>query len=341
MKGTRPRSIVEWRRIAGKVQSGLIELNSHGVNRIPPCPLLFVIRVRLGRNLGERPFIPRRLDPSMESSSAPPKPRSNALFAILSIVLLLAGLGVGYSLGRPAPASVPVPVDDLARVNTIPRVDGWYRGGSVRYLDFGPQSNIAVPILVFFQSASPNSPVLVQKNIIDTIPGQPGYSDFWRVYKVLVPAGYVANSIRSLADAVASGYTIEATDRIVNCPVVNPNSTIQGSSATPVSGWYRNREVFYFDQGGNSPADGSVVRDAPIYVFFQSDGSPVPSQRNVIDALPGDANYSDLWEVVKVVVGSAYAPNSLKDANAILAAEEAGQLTLETTDIYVNCPVVP
>ena len=276
----------------------------------------------------------------MEPSIAARKPRSTAVFAIVAIALLVAGLGVGYLLGRPVPATPPGAVNGLTRPNTIPRVDGWYRNASVSYLDYGPQSNVAVPILAFFQTASPGTPVAGQRNIIDTVPGQPGYSDFWRVYKVLAPSGYVANSIRSLADAVASGYTIEATDVVVNCPVVNPNATIAGSSATPVSGWYRNRDVFYFDEGTRSPAAGSVVHDAPIYAFFHSDGTPVSGQRNVIDVLPGAAGYSDLWTVVKVVVDAAYTANSLKDARSILAARDAGQVTLETTEIYVNCPVV-
>jgi len=276
----------------------------------------------------------------MDSSTVPPKSRSKVIFPIVAIVLLLAGLGAGYLLGTPAPSSSPGPVNDLARTSTIPRVDGWYRNQAVSYLDYGPQPNVAEPILVFFQAASPNTPVANQRNIIDTIPGQPGYTDFWRVYKVLVPSSYAANSIRSFEDAVASGYTIEVTDLVVNCPVVNPNATIQGSSARPVSGWYRNREVSYFDHGLNSPSDGAVVQDEPIYVFFRSDGSPVAGQKNVIDALPGDAKYSDLWRVVKVIVSASYVANDLKDANALVAARDAGQLTLETTDVFVNCPVV-
>jgi len=276
----------------------------------------------------------------MDTSSPPPKARTRAVFAVIAISLLLVGVGVGYLLGRPTPAPAPGPVDGLARANTIPRVDGWHRNASVSYLDYGPQSNVAVPILAFFQASSPTTPVAGQRNIIDTIPGQPGYSDFWRVYKVLAPAGYVANSIRSLAEAVASGYTIEATDTIVNCPVVNPGATIQGSSSSPVSGWYRNREVFYFDHGTGSPAEGFVVVDAPIYAFFHGNGTPVAGQRNVIDVLPTQPGYSDLWKVVKVVVGATYVADSLRDARSILAAAEAGQVSLETTTIYVNCPVV-
>jgi hypothetical protein len=210
----------------------------------------------------------------------------------------------------------------------------------VTYLDFGPQANVAVPILAFFQASSPSTAVAGQRNIIDTIPGQPGYSDFWRVHKVLVPEGYVANTIRSFAEAVASGYTIEATDIVVNCPVVNPTATVGGSAATLVSGWYRDRDVFYVDEGTRSPSDGWIVLDAPIYAFFHGDGTSVAGQRNVIDALPGSPGYSDLWRVMKVVVDASYVANSLKDARSILAARDAGQLMIEPTTIHVNCPVV-
>src|SRR2546430_10894093 len=142
----------------------------------------------------------------MEPPSPPPKPRMRAVFALVAIPLLLVGWGAGYLLEPPVPAAIPGPVSGLLRT-MIPRVDGWFRNASVSYLDFGPQSNVAVPILAFFQATSPSTPVAGQRDIIDTIPGQPGYSDFWRVYKVLAPDGYVANSIRSLGEAVASRLT--------------------------------------------------------------------------------------------------------------------------------------
>lgn len=276
----------------------------------------------------------------METSAAPPRSRSNAVIVIVAVVLFLAGLAAGFLLWRPAPVSSPGPVDGLSRTDLIPLVDGWVNGTDVQYLDYGPMSNVAVPILVFFQAASPDTPVAGQRNIIDTIPGQPGYSDFWRVHKVLAPSGYAPNSIRSFEDAVASGYTIEPTDIIVNCPVVNPDARVQGSTSPPVDGWYRDRQVFYFDHGANSPGDGSVVRDAPIYVFFRSDGSMVPGQRNVIDVVPGDAGYSDLWRVMMVTVGATYVANTLRSMADIEAESAAGNVTIAMTDIYVNCPVV-
>ena|SRR2546425_10749049 len=130
----------------------------------------------------------------MEPSSPASKGVSRTVFAIVAIVLLIAGLGAGYLLGRPSPAPALGPVDGLLRSNTFPRVDGWYR----------------------------------------------------------------------------------------------------------------NREVFYFDEGANSPANGFVVEDAPIYAFFHMDGTSVAGQQNVIDVRPGDPGYSDLWRLNKVIVGPGY-----------------------------------
>src|SRR5438046_6816713 len=137
------------------------------------------------------------------SSPPPPKGRSNVLFAIIAIALLLVGIGAGYVLGRPAPTSMPGAVNNLARPSTIPRVDGWFRNASVSYLDFGPQANVALPILVFFQASSPSSPVAGQRNIIDTIPAQPGYNDLCRIFQLRAPSGYGANPHLPTADAAA------------------------------------------------------------------------------------------------------------------------------------------
>ena len=72
--------------------------------------------------------------------------------------------------------------------------------------------------MLFAEGSS--TPVANQLNIIDAIPGDPGYSDFWQVVKVTVPADYVANTATSLQDLLDAGYSMQTTDMIVNCPVV-------------------------------------------------------------------------------------------------------------------------
>jgi hypothetical protein len=218
-------------------------------------------------------------------------------------------------------------------------VEGWYRGGDISYLDYGPNPNVAAPILVFFWENG--TAVAGQRNVIDTIPGYTGYSDFWRVYKVIVPANYQLNSIRSFEEAITPGHSILITDIVVNCPVVNPGTTTQGGSGKLVEGWYRDRDVYYFDHGANSPAAGSVVQSAPIYAFFWENGTSVAGQRNVVDVRPGNAGYSDLWEVTKVIVKQGYVPNTLRDVHGILVQTNAGNVTIESSSIFVNCPVVP
>lgn len=127
---------------------------------------------------------------------------------------------------------------------------------------------------------------------------------------------------------------------IVNCPVVNPNATTPGTTSTKTFGWYRGREVAYFDHGPNSPGLGSIVQSAPIYAFFYANGTSVPAQRNVVDVKPGDTGYSDLWRVTKVVVQDGYVVNSLRSAADIMTAVVGGGVSLEPTNTFVNCPVV-
>ena len=101
-------------------------------------------------------------------------------------------------------------------------VQGWLDGEEVFYPDFGANPPVAIPIWAFITGMDADgNPQFVegQMNIIDSVPGDAGYSAFWRVSMVTVPEDYEANSLTS-ADAVrASGNEIAETDIVVNCPV--------------------------------------------------------------------------------------------------------------------------
>ena len=47
-----------------------------------------------------------------------------------------------------------------------------------------------------------------QLNIYDTVPGMDRYSPIWQFNYVIVPRDYVANTLRSEQDCLASGYQI-------------------------------------------------------------------------------------------------------------------------------------
>lgn len=60
-------------------------------------------------------------------------------------------------------------------------------------------------------------------------------------------------------------------------------------------------------------------------------------QPSVIDSIPGDTGYSDLWQIVKVVVPANLPVVTSYNTLAALVANNTA--TLVATQIYVNCPV--
>lgn len=225
-------------------------------------------------------------------------------------------------------------------------------GQMVDYYNFDVQPTTPAPIWVFFKNGQ-TTPMTGQLNIINVIPGDPGYNDFWQVFKVSVPDNYVANTITSYSELVANGYTITPTTDIVNCPVAPKGSTatkrfLPGEDASLTRGWYKNKVVFYFnflEKNLTTTANGSVPL-SPIYVSFnvnpnQPNGGPDSGFKtetgnnqthNVVATIPSNASYSPLW-TVKVYDNAAFSgvSNLLTAQAATLLVPDAGN---------VNCPVV-
>lgn len=224
-------------------------------------------------------------------------------------------------------------------------------GKIVQYYNFDVQATVPAPIYAFIQSDA--TPVKGQNNIVDVIPGSAGYNDFWQVYQVTVPAGYVANSITSYAELQAKGYPIKPTNMLVNCPIVPKGSTAtkrfdQSNDPGLTLGWYKDSVVYYFNffEKMLTVTGSGQVPVAPIDVCFninpnQPSGGPASGFKtepgtmqthNVISVIPADAGYSPLWAVA-VYDNSAFA--SVKDWNTAMAAP---LLVPNAGD--VNCPVV-
>lgn len=114
------------------------------------------------------------------------------------------------------------------------------------------------------------------------------------------------------------------------------------STRSLIDGWYRGRAVRYYDFGMNSATSGSTVSVAPIYAFItgmSAAGEPmfVDGQHNIVDVVPGDDGYSDLWEVHLVTVPEDYEPDSITSA----AEVEAPGFEMTVPGMFVNCPIVP
>ncbi len=225
-------------------------------------------------------------------------------------------------------------------------------GGAVRYYNFDVMPETAAPIYVLFRTGE-STPVADQLNIVNVIPGDAGYNDFWQVNKVTVPADYVANVVTSYQEIMTNGYAIEPTMTLVNCPIVPEGSTAtmrytSNESNQLVRGWYKGKIVFYFSffEKDLMATGTNMVPTADILVSFninpgQPGGGP-PSgfktesgtmqTHNVIAALPEDSGYSPFWDVD--VYDNA-------DFNMVMDWQSATNATVLGTGVaLVNCPVV-
>jgi hypothetical protein len=224
-------------------------------------------------------------------------------------------------------------------------------GQSVTYYNFDVQPLMPAPIYVLFRKGDTAS-VNGQLNIIDVIPGEPGYNDFWQVCKVTVPSNYKANTITSLQEIKTAGYKIDTTKILVNCPVVPKGSAarlrLNGESTELTRGWYKNKVVYYFNffEKPLMVTDSGKVPVDDIYVSFninpnQPGGGP-PSgfkidsslnrTHNVTASVPSDSDYSPLWSV-NIYDNAGF--SSVKD---LASAEKANILVKGAAN--VNCPIV-
>ena len=179
-------------------------------------------------------------------------------------------------------------------------------GQVVQYYNFDVQPVAPAPIWVLFREGEDDP---AQSPVIDVIPGDEGYNDFWGMIKVTVPADYEANSVTSLAGITAAGYAMENTGVIINCPVVPKGSTAMlrggGKSNELHAGWYKDMVVYYFTFE-EKMLTGATVPVSPIYVTFNANGMPpsgfvmeegTAQTHNVVATIPSDDDYSPLWLV--------------------------------------------
>jgi hypothetical protein len=265
-----------------------------------------------------------------------------------------AMVAILFSVGAPGAVAQPSAADQarFALADLGPRFaqefdlkNGWYRGTQIRYYDFGPVpqgvSIVYWPIHGFGLDGQP-VPLRGQGPVFSTIPGVRGYTSLWVLRYVVVADRVKPNQLTSVAQIVALISSARATIRdardTLNLPIVPRGSFLQERKDTPPAhGWFNGVEVAYFDFGVAS------TRAAPIFPFARgssSDPMPVDGQRNVVDVIPDGTSPSiDLWDVFRVIVDTAYRANTIRDVNALRAAERAGQVTVTRVGSIRNCPV--
>jgi hypothetical protein len=142
---------------------------------------------------------------------------------------------------------------------------------------------------------------------------------------------------RAIAVVAVAAATIPATGALAAAR--DAGAPLASGAGAPtkqpeVLGFFQGQTVKYFDFGPIKLKRGNQV--APIWTFTNgADG-----QRNIIDTVPGRADYSPLWQVNKVTWASGAAPRVLRSAAEVQRAVAAGEATLERTQTVVNCPVL-
>lgn len=226
-------------------------------------------------------------------------------------------------------------------------------GQVVVYYNFDVQPLTPAPIYVLYKEDS-DEPLEDQLNIINVIPGDVGYNDFWLVTKVTVPENYIANTLTNYNDIISAGYSKEVTSTLVNCPVVPQgsiaNMRLSTESKTLDRGWYKDQIVYYFTfmEKALEANAGGLTPISPIYVTFNINPDDLNSEsgppsgivtepgsvqsHNVIATIPSDEDYSPLWSVY-VYDNADF--DAVMDLSTAQAANILGQGVM-----YVNCPVV-
>lgn len=118
--------------------------------------------------------------------------------------------------------------------------------------------------------------------IIEQMHADEGYSDFWQVHLVTVPADTPQNSIRSYQQIVDAGYPIEATPLVVNCPAIRLEHTTMA---------YVEGEAYIITQINRPDLD---VLGPPAYQ---------QEARWILSANLNDELYTGFCEVVRVLRG--------------------------------------
>jgi hypothetical protein len=147
--------------------------------------------------------------------------------------------------------------------------------------------------------------ILTQFPVVDVAPGDPGYSDVWDLWKVIVPDGFKQDNwlrdmetLRKLIRDPDSGYVAERTGALLNGPIVPEGSTAQhkaerrGGAVALRYVWYRGKRApyLYFEEHVRLVEDKTLTSKVTAKGgVLPPDGSPLE-----VDSLPGDAGYSPL-----------------------------------------------
>jgi hypothetical protein len=256
----------------------------------------------------------------------------------------------GYSAELLAPdAAVPIYDSDealRARLDAadgqestmIPLRNGYVAGREVRYWDFGVVPIGTKPVWVFRARSEQGGTLDTgHPDLIDSVPGDTGYTSFRKVYLVYFTKAYSGQritSVQALEDALELGLLEEPywKDAYANWPVALADAQLEvGPDETPLSPdpvYYRGRIAHHFKLSAARGPDSFTIEKPPIpwpnaYLLrrqdearpldeaawradLTADGDTTDSN-TVFSLAPDEAGYTSLWKQIDVVVPPDYA----------------------------------
>jgi hypothetical protein len=216
-----------------------------------------------------------------------------------------------------------------------------------------------------------------QRPVIDSLPQQAGYSDFFELVAVTAPDDYSANDIKSRATLLRADFPLQHSGRIVNCPVSGPDAKLEKPAGKPtgefplVKLWYRKKTVHCLLMDGGLHLLGQG-RGAPLFKIYSTPTNvgdekehrvaaddvytmitnaftgadrvtniPVPDN-DIFDRLPGDASYSPLAKIWDVTVPSDYQLGGIRSHADLFPVPDFTdpRIVERSPDAFCNCPIV-
>ena len=114
-----------------------------------------------------------------------------------------------------------------------------------------------------------------------------------------------------------------------------PATAHTAAAVKPVtSGFYRGQTIHYYDYGPIKLRPGN--RLAPIWTVTNG----VSGQHNIVDTVPGRADYTPLWQLTTVTFKPGMTPHLLRSRSDVETARQHGEVTIAATRTVVNCPVL-
>ena len=274
--------------------------------------------------------------------------------ALVALAALVAIPGPGCSgFVDEQEGDVPITEIPLELRETIKLHQGYLDGKAAEFYRFGTfvpadagwfpsyEKFPGMPVHPIYIWAGDNGKPTLQTEqhpIIDTLPLQAKYTDFFEVVVVTPDAGEQPNDIKSRGTLLLAGYALARTGHIINCPVVGPEAKL-ASSKNKLRNTYKKIQVWYrkkithcmLMEGGSVLIAGGApspkvfkqkisdarteyrVADTEVYTLVSSAFSgadvvssiPVPNN-DVYRYGPGTKDYSPLGRVHDVTVPSDY-----------------------------------